>query len=174
MEDTELHARLLDALARADEQTRAKRAERIKWLSQHVGEPAAVMGDMTALHMMEEARDCFTSGYFVGALLLATSFVEQTLSEELEGVTNAQERRTFELMIKSARQHLSFPANLLDRTDRLRELRNPFTHRKAPDHPHSFGVRFLSEKRHPRSILEEDAKLAIGVMYEWFHRTLRA
>jgi hypothetical protein len=45
---------------------------------------------------------------------------------------------------------LSLPADLLDRTDRLRQLRNPFTHRKAPDHPHSFGARFQSEKRHPR------------------------
>ncbi|WP_129782612.1 hypothetical protein [Peristeroidobacter soli] len=174
MEDTESQSKLLVALACYDEQTRAKRVERIEWLSQHIGEPVAVMGDMTVLHMKEEARDCFISGHFIGAILLATSFVEQTLSEELERVTTAQERRTFELMIKSARQHLSLPDDLLDRTDRLRELRNPFTHRKAPGHSHALGERFLSEKRHPRSILEEDAKLAMGVMYEWFHRTLRA
>lgn len=174
MENLELHGKLLAALARADEQTRAKRAERIEWLSQHIRKPSPVVGDLTALHILEEAKNCFTSGYFIGALLLAASFVEQTLSEELEGVANAQERRTFEVMIKSARQHLGLPGELLDRTDRLRELRNPFTHRKASDHPHAFGTRFLAEKRHPRSILEEDAKLAMGVMYEWFHRTLRA
>ena len=76
--------------------------------------------------------------HFVGAILLATSVIEQTLSEELEDVAPEQERRTFERMIKSARQHLSLPSDLLDGTDRVRELRNPFTHRKANGHPHSF------------------------------------
>jgi hypothetical protein len=174
MENTELHVKLLGALAHADEHTRKERAERIEWLSQYSGQAAAVMGDMAVLHMMEEAKRCFISGYFIGALLLATSFVEQTLSEELESVAAAHERRTFETMIKSARQRLSLPGDLLDRTDRLREPRNPFTHRKAPDHPHAFGARFLSSNRHPASTLEEDAKLAMVVMYEWFRRTLRA
>ncbi|WJJ94248.1 hypothetical protein [Neopusillimonas aromaticivorans] len=123
--------------------------------------------------MMEEARLCFVSGHFIGAILLATSFIEQTLSEELESIVPTQERRTLELMIKSARQHLSLPDDLLDSTDRIRELRNPFTHRKANDHPHSFGTRFLATKEHPVSILEADAKLAMAVMYEWFRRTLR-
>lgn len=56
------------------------------------------MGDMTVLQMMKEARLCFVSGHFIEAILLATSLIEQTLSEELEGVASAQERRTLELM----------------------------------------------------------------------------
>lgn len=165
---------LIDALSRVDESSRGKRADRIEWLAQHISHPGAVIGDMAVLHMMEEARLCFISGHFVGALLLATSFIEQTLSEELEGVVPAQERRTFEQMIKSARKHLPLPSDLLDSTDRVRELRNPFTHRKANGHPHSFGTRFLAAKAHPASILEADAKLAMAVMYEWFRRTLRS
>jgi hypothetical protein len=165
---------LIGALSQADESSRSARAERIEWLAQRSSPSGVIMGEMAVLHMMEEARLCFVSGHFIGALLLATSFVEQTLSEELESVAPAQERRTFELMIKSGRQHLTLPSDLFDRTDRLRELRNPFTHRKAPDHPHSFGTRFLAERAHPAKILEADAKLAMGVMYEWFQRTLRS
>ena len=165
---------LIEALLRADELSRNARAERIEWLAQHISNTGAITGEITVLHMMEEARLCFISGHFIGALLLATSFVEQTLSEELESFASAQERRTLELMIKSARNHLPLPSDLLDRTDHLRELRNPFTHRKAHDHPHSFGARFLAGKAHPVSILEEDAKLAMAVMYEWFQRTLRS
>lgn len=174
MEITATRAKLVEALSRADESSRDKRAQRIEWLAQYSLRPGAVMGEIATLHMMEEARLCFISGHFIGALLLATSFVEQTLSEELESVAPAQERRTLELMIKSARHRLPFPSDLLDRTDRLRELRNPFTHRKANDHPHSFGTRFLASKAHPVTILEADAKLAMGVMYEWFQRTLRS
>jgi len=165
---------LTAALARADESSRAARVERIEWLAQHYFHPGAVMGELAVLHMLEEARLCFISGHFVGALLLATSFVEQTLSEELENMVPAQERRTFELMIKTGRQHLPPPSDLFDRTDRLRLLRNPFTHRKAPDHPEAFGTRFLATKAHPATILEADAKLAMEVMYEWFRRTLRS
>ncbi len=148
--------------------------ERIEWLAQHYFHPGAVMGELALLHMLEEARLCFVSGHFVGALLLATSFIEQTLSEELENLVSAQERRTFELMIKAGRKHLSLPSDLFDRTDRLRLLRNPFTHRKAPDHPEAFGTRFRAAKAHPATILEADAKLAMEVMYEWFRRTLRS
>jgi hypothetical protein len=165
---------LTAALALADESSRVARVERIEWLAQHYFHPGAVMGELAMLHMLEEARLCFISGHFVGALLLATSFVEQTLSEELESVVPTQERRTFELMIKAGRQHLSLPGDLFDRTDRLRQLRNPFTHRKTPDHPEAFGTRFLARKVHPSTILEADAKLAMEVMYEWFRRTLRS
>ncbi|MCE4513895.1 hypothetical protein [Xanthomonas hortorum] len=75
---------LTEALARADDSSRADRVDRIEWLAQHYFHPGAVMGDLTILQMLEEARLCFVSGHFVGALLLATSFVEHTLSEELE------------------------------------------------------------------------------------------
>jgi hypothetical protein len=165
---------LTAALARADESSRGARVERIEWLGQHHFHPGAVMGELAVLHMLEEARLCFISGHFVGALLLATSFVEQTLSEELEDVVSPQERRTFELMIKAGRKSLPLPSDLFDRTDRLRLLRNPFTHRKAPDHPEAFGTRFLATKAHPATILEADAKLAMEVMYEWFRSTLRS
>lgn len=165
---------LIDALARADESSRTARAERIEWLAQHYFHPGAVVGEIAALHMMEEARLCFISGHFIGALLLAASFVEQTLSEELESIVPPQKCRTFELMIKSGRQYLQLPGDLFDRTDRLRELRNPFTHRKAHDHPHAFGARFLTAKTYPATILEADARLAMELMYEWFRRTLRS
>ncbi|WP_312307046.1 hypothetical protein [Pulveribacter sp.] len=165
---------LTAALAWSDELSRAARVERIEWLAQHYFHPGAVMGELALLHMLEEARLCFVSGHFVGALLLATSFIEQTLSEELENLVSAQERRTFELMIKAGRKHLSLPSDLFDRTDRLRLLRNPFTHRKAPDQPEAFGTRFRAAKAHPATILEADAKLAMEVMYEWFRRTLRS
>lgn len=165
---------LISALARSDEASRIVRAERIDWLAQHYSSPGVVMGELAIGHMLEEARQCFISGHFIGSMLLASSFVEQTLSEELECVVPAPERRTFELLIKAGRQHLRLPADLFDRTDKLRQLRNPFTHRKSANHPDSFGMRFMLANLHPLKILEADGKLAMEVMYEWFRYTIRA
>ncbi|MGS0567097.1 hypothetical protein [Xanthomonas oryzae] len=165
---------LTAALARADEASRGARVERIEWLAQHYFSPGAVMGDLAVLHMLEEARRCFISGHFVGALLLATSFIEQTLSEELEKVATAKERSTFKRMIDAGQERLPLPRDLFVRTNKLRLLRNPFTHRKAHDHADAFGTRFLAQKVHPTKILEADAKLAMEVMYEWFRLTLQS
>lgn len=59
---------LTAALARADEASRGARVERIEWLAEHYFSPGVVMGDLAVLHMLEEARLCFISGHFVGAL----------------------------------------------------------------------------------------------------------
>ncbi|WP_238408522.1 hypothetical protein [Xanthomonas citri] len=165
---------LTAALARADEASRGARVERIEWLAKHYFSPGVVMGDLAVLHMLKEARLCFISGHFVGALLLATSFIEQTLSEELEKVAPKKKWGTFKQMIDAGQKRLQLPRDLFVRTDKLRSLRNPFTHRKAPDHADAFGTRFLAQKVHPTKILEADAKLAMEVMYEWFRLTLKS
>lgn len=46
---------------------------------------------------------------------------------------------------------------LLDRVDKLRLVRNPFVHRKAPDNPHTYGSRCIARKMPPKKLLEEDA-----------------
>ena len=165
---------LTNALARNDEDSRSERVERIEWLSQHYNPPGVMIGEMTVGLVLEEARHCFVAGHFISTVLLATCFIEHTLSEELENIGQKNERENFYSMIKAGRQHLSLPSDLFDRTDKLRLLRNPFAHRKAPNDPDAFGTRFLAAKAHPRTILEADAKLAIEVMFEWFQRTLRS
>ncbi|MGD3338373.1 hypothetical protein AB5N79_23805 [Xanthomonas citri pv. citri] len=83
-------------------------------------------------------------------------------------------RKSWAYQIDAGQERLPLPRDLFVRTDKLRSLRNPFTHRKAPDHADAFGTRFLAKKVHPTKILEEDAKLAMEVMYEWFRRTLKS
>lgn len=173
MEHTAIREKLIQALSRSDESTRTGRAERIEWLAQHDSRPAAFFGPMDTLRLLEEARLCFISGHFVAAVMLATSFVEHALADELGELSLIKGKPTLERMIELARGHLGLPSDLLDRADRLRNLRNPFTHRRPDDDQDTFGNRFLSAKAHPDAILEADAKLALGVMYELFQRTLR-
>lgn len=173
MEHTSLREKLIQALSRSDESTRAERAGRIEWLAQHDSRPPAYFGPMDTLRVLEEARLCFISGQFVATVMLATSFVEHTLADELGELSLIKGKPTLDRMIELARDNLGFPSDLLDRADRLRNLRNPFTHRRPLEDKDTFGNRFMSAKVHPGAILEADAKLAIGVIYELFRRTLR-
>lgn len=173
MENTPIRENLIQALSRSDESTRIVRAERIEWLAQHESHPAAYFGAVDTLRLVEEARVCFISGHFVAAVLLSTSFVEHTLADELNELGLIKGKPTLERMIKLAREHLGLPSDLMDHADRLRELRNPFTHRRPETDPDTLGNRFLSAKTHPDTILETDAKLALRVMYELFRNTLQ-
>jgi hypothetical protein len=165
--------KLLEALQQVDGESRGARADRIEWLAPYTERPTAIMGAVEAMQLMEEARVSFISGHFVAALLLAASFIEHTLSEELESVLPAKSRPNFQQLIEVARTQLAVPAELLDRTESIRVLRNPFTHLRPHDDPDTLGNRFRARRLHPRTIMEEDAKLAVSTMYEWFRGTMR-
>jgi hypothetical protein len=55
----------------------------------------------------------------------------------------------------------------------LRVVRNPFAHRKPAGHEHKLGRRYITQRRHPRLVLEEDARSAIVAMHGHFKHTLR-
>jgi hypothetical protein len=106
-------------------------------------------------------------------LLLATAFIEHTLIDELRERHLADKFRTFYDAIRVARQNRVFPDDLLSRADQLRMIRNPFAHRKPPGDPGNFPNRFLARQVHPTTILEEDAKESLELMYAFFRLTLK-
>ena len=173
MEHTAAREKLLQALSRSDDSSRTARADRIEWLSPLDSRPSAYSGPMDTVRLLEEARLCYINALFVATVMLATSFLEHTLADELGERGLIKGKPTLEMLIKLARGCLGLPDDLLDRADRLRKLRNPFTHRRPSDDEDTFGNRFLSAKVHPDSLLEADARLAIMVTYELFQRTLR-
>ena len=170
-ESATFEERVLKALEQSDDMRRSARAKRMIDLSPHVKNYGLVVQAMDTSAIRQEAYDCYINGHFVASLLLAVAFVEHTLTDALVGAGEKQPR-TFEQGIKSARTLNLFPGDLLDRTDKLREIRNPFTHRKPADHPHSFGNRYMVRQEHPTKILEEDAKEALLVMLQYFDLTV--
>lgn len=170
-ESAPFEERVFKALEQSDEMRRAARAKRMIELSPRVKSYGLVIEAMDTSAIRQEAYDCYINGHFVATLLLAVAFVEHTLTDAIV-VAGEKQPRTFEQGINSARTLNLFPADLLDRTDRLREIRNPFSHRKPADHPHSFGNRFRARNVHPTKILEEDAKEALLVMLEYFDLTV--
>jgi hypothetical protein len=165
---------LIEALVRIDDEHRAARAERIRWASQYDNQAGAIMGEVELMNLLREARECFVDGHYIATLMLATALIEHVITEELERVGKAPPGLPFERAIKLARQESLFPEALLATADQLRVRRNPFAHRKPSEHAHTMGNRYVAQRRHPRLVLEEDARAAIVAMYGHFKHTLRA
>lgn len=169
----DLKQQLIDALAYSDAQSRDDRANRLVWLSRFQQPYGIIAGRLEQLSLLEEARVCYVNAHYIAVLLTTTAFIEQTLVEELEFRAIPGPRDTLAKAVTTARNAKLFPAELLDRTDHLRKIRNPFAHRKSDDHAQSLGSRFRAREMHPTSVLEEDAQHAIEQMYEYFSLTLK-
>ena len=153
--------RLLSALAQADASSREARADRIAWVSVHAVPFGAIWGRAESLALLEEARTCYVKGQNIATLILALSYVEHAISDALP----ASAGRGLAKAISEARTQGLFDLGLLGRADRLRELRNPYVHRRPDDDADTLGARITERKAHPRSIQEEDAREALEVMY---------
>jgi hypothetical protein len=125
------------------------------------------------MHLMNEARDVFVDGHFVATLLLALSFIEHAVVEELQLLGHVKSSPTLSEAIAMAEDRKTFPIDWLRRAKVLAQRRNPFAHLKSGDQPHGLGRRLQLERAHPRSLLEADAKDAIDLMYNFFVATLR-
>lgn len=164
-----ISSKLLAALAQSDEMLRSERADRILWLSEHRISVGMVVGPMDTLAVLNEAHDCFVEGHFIAAILTAVAFIEHTIVDELIDRGLAKYGVSFVDAIKVADENNVFPSDMLQRADQLREIRNPFAHRKNPTHRHSFGNRFRERGVHPKTILEQDAKDSLALMYAFFN-----
>jgi hypothetical protein len=158
---------------RHDGRTRAARADRLVWLAKFQRN-AAVAGRVEPLGLLEEARACFVNGHFIAVLLTATALIEQTLVEQLAQIGDVNPKRALKGTIEAARAARLAPDDVLKRADDLREKRNPYCHYREDGDEYALSTRFIVERRHPASILENDARDAVEVMYAVFEHALAA
>jgi hypothetical protein len=165
--------RLEEALRKFADQTRPGRIERTVWLSAHQPEIAAYIGRAETLHLMGDARSVFIHGRYAATLIVALAVIEHCLVEELQlrGVVKSS-RGLAEVLGESATCKI-IPQDLADQISLLVKRRNPFVHLKPEAHEHNLGVRIQTEKTHPMTLMEGDAKAAISAMYKVFLATLR-
>jgi len=168
-----LKQKLIAALEDADARVREERADRIVWMSGYNQRPSAILGTTEELGVLGEAEAAFREGHFISVILLAQCLIEQELADELIGRSLAGYGESLQDALNLARESQVLPDDVIRRIEQLRLLRNPFTHLKKPDHPHTLGNRFRTQKTHPATLLEEDAKEAFKLMYEVFRTLLR-
>jgi hypothetical protein len=162
-----LQDRLLDSLERSDRSSRVARAQRIIWLSEYQVDYGAVIGRPDTLALLEEARLCFVAQHDIAALMLALAFIEHTLAATLLSAKHGKFRNIPEGLEKALSAGL-FPADILERTRKLQTFRNPFAHLRNDDDAATLGSRYLTQKRSPNLVMEDDAKEAMRLMYAFF------
>ena len=158
------HERLLAAFAGFDESNRTMRVERSMWASQHVPAFSAIQGRPESLALLEEARSTFVSGHHVAALIVAMAYVEHAIADALNPAEDTW-GPSMEKAIRRAKAQNLFDSKLLERADRLREIRNAYAHRRPHDDKDTLTMRFRELKEHPKTVQERDAQEALEVMY---------
>ena len=154
------------SLEHAEKATLPVRAERIRWLQEVIPKNRAFGMPMETFYVFEEAKSSFVYGCFVASTVLSAAFVEHWLVARIsqKGFSKEAERGLSAIIECCRKNNLLNPA-LLARVDRLRLIRNPFTHLKSFDHPHGLGQRSLRGRSHPETVLESDAKESLTTMY---------
>ncbi|WP_426339944.1 hypothetical protein ACN9MZ_27340 [Pseudoduganella sp. S-14] len=169
---TPLPDQLIEAVTWHDEQTRAKRVDRMRWSSSLKPEAGLVFGKPEPLAVLEDARASFVNEYYVAAIMTATAYIDHALGTLLSRRKFKPQENTLSARIRAARRKKILTKDVLNRIDTLRKIRNPFAHEMPSDHPMNLGNRVQSEARHPQAILEDDAKEALTLMYVVYAETL--
>ncbi|KPL48674.1 hypothetical protein XAXN_12205 [Xanthomonas axonopodis] len=171
---------LLNALERADMASISDRAERIEWLAKLEQPPVPFLNDdIESLTLLNEAKNCFKRSLDIAAVLTATAYIEMTLADELREAGNSKRKLPLGEMITEIRKirvrNVVLSQEFLDNLELLVKKRNAYAHRKeANDLDHTLGHRLITEQKHPRTVMREDAELAMKLMYELFYRTLHS
>lgn len=167
----EFRERVLACLEELDTMDRPERAERHIWIGKHHVHVGGGYWERTETSaVMQEARSSYVSGNFIATLVLALAYSEHVI---IDALTLPPKKRTPTLAdaIKLAREADLFPGDLLDGAAKLSQFRNPYIHRRDSDDKNTMGQRVQNRKSHPVTILEQDARDALLVMYGFFRHS---
>jgi hypothetical protein len=153
-------------LAKHDASSFEERLVRLKWLTTVIPTNVTYMMPSDTFYVFGEVKNAFVAGAYVATVLLCTSFIEHWLSTLLAAKGFEKESRSgLKTIVKCLRKQKIGNDYLIENVDKLRRLRNPFVHLKPFDHAENLSQRSYRQAKHPVVLLEEDAKLAISLMY---------
>ena len=154
------------ALERVDRASVAERAARVRWVAKTIPRNIFMAMPFETATVFQEAKSTFIAGHFVATVVLAAAFVEHWFASNLIGLGFTKEAaKGLAASVTCARQHNLVPSVLLDKADRLRQIRNPFVHLKSFEHEHNLTRRAFSVGKLPHELLERDAKESLNLIY---------
>lgn len=153
------------ALARIDKESFDNRVERLKYIDGILGD-IMMVGSIEAFYVFREAGWAYINGEYISTIMLSQSFIEIIFHDFLvdKGFENVANLGAAGI-IECCRNNQLVNTFLLDKFDRLRQIRNPFVHHKTFDRPYTLNQRLIYEQIPPEILLEKDAKEAISLMY---------
>jgi hypothetical protein len=134
------------------------------------------MGGTTAWSALEEMRLCYIEGYYLACVLLAQSFIEQSLANLyiIYGEEKVAEQGFKKLIDKALADHQVAP-EVATRLHELRQIRNSYVHLNAGLSSRTFIGRLADKQRKtskevwPNDLTKEDAETAIQIVVDFLH-----
>lgn len=151
-------------LAEHDAATFAERCRRLRQTID-IFPDGSFMMPMESHAVFIEARSTYVNGDFASALMVAQAYVEHRLQGYLEGRGQFKIARSgLASILEYCRRHELLDAVILKGLAHLRLIRNPFTHLRPFDDPHSLAQRSLEQRMHPADLMEREAYRAFSLM----------
>ena len=149
------------------------RLSRLDWLSglMQEGNWLTFPGGWMAKHPFEEGRYCFVYGQFLAAIVLGMAYVEHTLAALLYGAGRSDlERAKISVLLREAVKLGWLSEAEFNNLDHARALRNPVAHFRQPLSGDTVEHRSVTLNEPPYSILEEDARHVMQVVFRLLAR----
>lgn len=160
-------------LEQEDGTCREDRLARLNWLAGLMtgGEYLTFPGGWMAKHLFEETRYCFVYGQFLAAIVLGMAYVEHTLAALLYGAGRSDlERANISVLLREAVKLAWLSPAEFTNLDHARALRNPVAHFRQPLGGDTVEYRSVTLNEPPYSILEEDARHVMQVVFRLLAR----
>jgi hypothetical protein len=152
-----------------DQVQRQARIERLKWLEKQMPEVQWVAFCTGAISksLFEEARYCFVYGQYLASILLALSFIEQSLAGYFYGIgRNDLEKASLSDLANEARKLGLISDRDIEALRKAWKIRKPVTHFRRPGHPERVEARAYYEgPTHFYNIIEKDARAVMALTF---------
>lgn len=154
------------ALERADRASLGERAARVRWVAKMIPRNILMAMPFETAAVFQEAKSTFIAGHFVATVVLAAAFIEHWFSSNLISLGFGREAaKGLAASISCSRKHNLVPSVILEKADRLRQIRNPFVHLKSFEHEHNLTRRAFKIEKLPHELLETDAQESLSLIY---------
>lgn len=152
-------------LQQIDAETLKLRSRNLSFITS-IAPDCAFMMPPESFHVFTEARDAFVNGLYVATLLLAQAFIEHRLQIFMNQIgENEVADKGLGAIVTRLQGVRPDHRYIWDKINGLRLFRNPFTHLKPFEHPHTVSQVSLSMRMHPNDVLYHKAKEAVSLMY---------
>ena len=166
-------AELQDWLKQDEVVSRSHRAERLsKQLAVLPDEEMVFFGGLASAQAYIEIRLAYINGLYLSTVLLALACIEQELAGALHmsGMDSAANAR-LEKLLKEGLSRGIITIEEFRTFNRLREVRNSYTHFRPPTHRSAWTTRAIATQTPIHDILEADAIAALSALGSFIDRS---
>lgn len=157
---------LEERLREGDEDTRAERASRLAELLL-LGRPedgVMLFGGTEAMNALQETTGSYVDGLFLATILTAQICVEKLLSAAIELQSSTPPKGSYKDLLKEALARGWLGEHEYGLLDRMRKVRNPYTHYRAVSHRENLERRAVNTGESPEALMQTDARAVVRTL----------